>query len=117
MCRRVCLALGMLLIAPGAHGDPTNRFALELSGTRCGLVLIKTTDPAQLVAATPDVTPALVSLIGTFAQGKPVKRDVRLASGAIVRKSNDARLASIKLPALGSGGAADIELAFVTAPL
>jgi hypothetical protein len=44
-----------------------------------------------------------------------VKRDVRLTSGAVVRKASDGRLARVRLPALGSGGAPEIELGFVVA--
>ena len=52
-----------------------------------------------------------------FASGKPVKRDVRLASGAIIRRTNAARLVAVHLPLLGAGGAADVELGFAAAPL
>ena len=117
MHSRTWLVLFGLLVAGTAHADGTNRFALEMSGVRYGLVVLKTTATAQLVFSTQDVAPPLVALVGTFAQGKPVKKDVRLSSGAVVRKANDARLASVRLPALGSGGVADVELAFVAAPL
>jgi hypothetical protein len=104
--------------ADGANG---NRFALDLGGVRQGFVRAtvepEKTAPAQqrLVLTAQDVAPSLASLVETFAQGKVVKRDVRLTSGAVVRKANDGRLASVKLPALGSGGAPEVELGFVVA--
>jgi hypothetical protein len=95
-----------------AQADERARFALDLSGVRYGLVRASVEGEKMLVIGAQDVAPALVTLVDTFAQGKPVKRDARLTSGAVVRKANDARLVSVKLPALGSGGAADVELAF-----
>jgi len=121
MSGRAHLALGVTLTigaaAGAARADTTSRYALEMSGVRYGLVVLKSADAAQLVMTTQDVAPPLVALVGSFAQGTPVKRDLRLSSGAIVRRANDARLASVKLPALGSGGAAEIELAFVAPAL
>jgi hypothetical protein len=95
-----------------------NRFALDLGGVRQGFVraAVETDKSAparqQLVLTAQEVAVSLASIVETFAASKPVKRDVRLTSGAVVRKANDARLASVKLPALGSGGAAEIELGF-----
>jgi len=65
-----------------------------------------------LVIGAQEIAPSLVTLVDGFTQGKPVKRGVRLTSGAVVRKAEGARLLSVRLPALGSGGAADLELAF-----
>lgn len=120
MSGRACLALAVVLVlgaSRSASADTTGRFALEMSGERYGLVGLKSTEAAQLVVSTQDVTRPLVTLVGAFASGKPVKRDVRLASGAVIRRTNEARLTSVKLPQLGSGGAADVELAFAAAPL
>jgi hypothetical protein len=97
---------------PEARADERARYAFELSGVRHGLVRASIEGEKTLVIGAQDIAPSLVTLVDTFAQGKPVKRDVRLTSGAVVRKANDARLVSVKLPALGSGGAADVELAF-----
>jgi hypothetical protein len=95
-----------------------NRFTLDLGGVRQGFVRA-TVEPdksaparQQLMLAAQEVAPSMASIVEMFALGLPVKRDVRLTSGAVVRKANDARLASVKLPALGSGGAAEIELGF-----
>jgi len=107
--------------ASAANGANGNRFALDLGGVRQGFVRAtvepeKTAPPLQrLVLTTQEVAPSLASLVETFAQSKVVKRDVRLTSGAVVRKANDGRLASVRLPALGSGGAAEVELGFVVA--
>jgi hypothetical protein len=113
--------------ASGANGADGNRFALDLGGVRQGFVraTVERIDPSapdksapaqqRLVLTAQDVAPSLASLVETFAQSKVVKRDVRLTSGAVVRKANDGRLASVKLPALGSGGAAEVELGFVVA--
>ncbi len=118
MVGRACLVLGLVLAASTARADTatstTNRFALQLGGVPYGLVNATTTPSAQqLLVTTADIASPLVSLVGTFAQGKPVKRNLSLASGAVVRRANDARLTSVKLPAMGGGGTADIELVFV----
>lgn len=109
--------------ASAANGASGNRFALDLGGVRQGFVHA-TVEPdksaavqQRLVLTAQDVAPSLASLITTFVRGSVVKRDVRLTSGAVVRKANDGRLASVKLPALGSGGAAEVELGFVVAAL
>ncbi|MDB4934059.1 MAG: hypothetical protein JWP87_1031 [Labilithrix sp.] len=95
-----------------ARADDRARFALDLSGVRYGLVRASVEGEKTLVIGAQDIAPALVTLVDTFAQGKPVRRDARLTSGAVVRKANDARLTAVKLPSLGSGGATDVELAF-----
>ena len=110
-------ALATLAVAAHARSDEGARLALDLSGVRYGLVRATPTADKSLVVTAQDITPALVALVDTFTRGAPVKRDVRLTSGAIVRKTNDARLVSVKLPALGSGGAPEIELAFAASPL
>ncbi len=117
--------------ASAASSTNGNRFALDLSGVRQGLVRatvgpvgpvepVERVEPdkrapaqQRLVLTTQEIAPSLASLVQLFAQSKPIKRDVRLTSGAVVRKASDGRLASVKLPALGSGGAAEIELGFV----
>jgi hypothetical protein len=58
-----------------------------------------------------------VGLVASFAGGKAIRRDVRLASGAVVRRTNEARLVAVKLPQLGAGGSADVELDFASGPL
>ena len=113
-----------------AHADEraplapvASTFALELSGVRFGPVrALEASEPSSpcrktLLLATQDVAPPLATLLDAFLQRKPLKRDVRLTSGAVMRKANDARLVSMKLPALGSGGSADVELAFVVPAL
>lgn len=70
-----------------------------------------------LLVGAQEVSPSLVALVDAFAQGKRLERDVRLTSGAVVRKANGARLVSVKLPALGSGPVAGVELAFVVPAL
>ena len=104
-----------------ADVPPPASFALDLAGVRQGFVRATVgpdkSAPAQqrLVLTAQDVAPSLATLVQTFAQSKIVKRDIRLTSGAVVRKANDGRLASVKLPSLGSGGAADVELGFLVA--
>jgi hypothetical protein len=96
----------------------TGHFALELGGVRHGLVhAVESAEKSPsgqpyLVLGAQDVPPSLAAVVDTFLQGKPLKKDVRLTSGAVVRKANDARLVSVKLPALGSGTVADLELTF-----
>lgn len=120
MRQRVARSTGavfvLIVLAGSASADTTGRYALEMSGERYGLVTLKP-DAAQLVLTTPDVPRPLVTLVTAFASGKPVKRDVRLASGAIVRRTNAARLVTVHLPQLGAGGAADVELCFTAASL
>jgi hypothetical protein len=111
------------LFALTARADERALFSLDLSvandaRVRYGLVRAALEGERRLVVETHDVSPALVTLIDGFVRGQPIKRDVRLSSGAVVRKADGARLASVRLPALGSGGVADVELAFtIPAPL
>ncbi len=127
LARSVVLASLASLASLAAHEAraderaPASSFALDLAGVRQGFVRA-TVGPdksapslQRLVLTAQDVAPSLATLVETFAQGKIVKRDIRLTSGAVVRKANDGRLAAVKLPALGSGGAAEVELGFVVA--
>lgn len=101
-----------------APSPTSSRFALDLGGVRHGLVRATVdvertaTGQQHLVLVAQELSPSLVTILESFAQGKPVKKDLRLTSGAVVRKANDARLVSARLPALGSGGSTDIELGF-----
>ena len=110
------LGLSLLLLGIPAHAEPTNRLALELSGTRVGPVLAKAAD-RQLDVTVSEVTAPVVALASSFTQGRALKRDIRLSTGALVRKTNEAHLASIKYPAMGYGGGADVELVFAASPL
>lgn len=118
-------AIALVASAPSraARADERNHFALDLSGVRYGFVSASTegekgpTGQQRLVIGAQDLSSPLVTLVDGFSRGTPLKRDVRLTSGAVVRKANDARLVSVKLPALGSGGTADVELAFVVPAL
>jgi len=102
----------LTLLTLTARADERALFSLDLSGVRYGLVRASVEGERRLVVDAQDVAPSLVALVDGFAQGKPVKRDVRLTSGAVVRKAEGARLVAVKLPALGSGGAPEVELAF-----
>ena len=95
-----------------ARADERALFSLELSGVRYGLVRATVEGEKKLLVDAQDIAPSLAALVDAFVQSKPVKRDVRLTSGAVVRKAEGARLLSVRLPALGSGGAAEVELAF-----
>lgn len=118
----VALALASVLAAGHARADErtttSNRFALDVGGVRHGFVRATVdvertaTGQQHLVLTAQELSPSLVVLLDAFAQGKTVKRDVRLTSGAVVRKANDARLVSAKLPSLGNGGPTDLELGF-----
>ena len=77
-----CAVVILLALAGSAAADTTGRYALEMSGERYGLVVLKP-DATQLVVSVQDLPRPLVSLVTAFASGKPVKRDMRLASGAI----------------------------------
>lgn len=105
------------LYASSARADEHTLFALDLSGARHGLVRAAVSADHKLVIEAPELAPGLVAVIDGFVQGKPVKRDVRLTSGAVARKAEGARLVAVKLPALGSGGAADVELVLAISSL
>lgn len=100
------------------RGSTSNRFALDLGGVRYGFVRatvdVERTRAGEqhLVLTAQELAPSLVTLLDAFTQGKPVKKDIRLTSGAVVRKANDAKLVSARLPSLGSGGSTDVELGF-----
>lgn len=111
------LAAFTLSFALTARADERALFSLDLSAAndarvRYGLVRAVLEGERRLVVETHDVSPALVTLIDGFVRGQAIRRDVRLTSGAVLRKTDGARLAALRLPAIGSGGAADVELAF-----
>ena len=119
----VLLLVGATLLVGSAHADErasaAGRYALEIGGVRHGLV--RTVESAEkspsgqplLVLGAQDISPALGTFVDGFVRGSVAKKELRLTSGAVMRKANDARLFSVKLPALGSGNIADLELAFV----
>jgi hypothetical protein len=117
-----CAVSGSLASRPARadeHSSPTNgHFALDLGGVRHGFVraavdIEKTSTGQQhLVLTAQELTPSLAAMVDSFTRGVLVKRDIRLTSGAVVRKANDARLVSAKLPSLGAGGSTEIELGF-----
>ena len=100
-----------------SRADERALFSLDLSGVPYGLVRATIEGEKKLVVNAQDIAPSLVTLVDAFAQSKPVKRDLRLTSGAVVRKAEGARLLAVKLPTLGSGGVADVELAFAVAAI
>lgn len=105
-------ALAVAVVAVPCHADERARYALDMSGVRYGMVRATVERENHLVLGAQEIAPSFVALVDAFAQGKPVKRDVRLTSGAVVRKAEGAKLLSVRLPALGSGGAPDVELVF-----
>lgn len=101
-----------------AEPRPSNQFALDLGGVRRGFVraALGVDRPGaatrRLVLTAEVLTPSLAGIVDGFARGRPVKSDILLTSGAIIRKANGAALVSATLPSLGGGGSADVELGF-----
>jgi len=93
---------------------PLGTFLLQLGDAKVGSVrLLEGTREGSLVVSSGDVSPAVVSIVEAFVAGKTLKKDLKLSAGAVMRKAEGARLSVVKLPAMGSGGAAEIELDFV----
>jgi hypothetical protein len=91
-------------------------FDLRVGGSELGSVRsVPGGDPEKTITiAVSDITPALVSELRSFYEGKTSQKSLSLTSGAVVKRANEARLASVKLPAVGAGagGSAEIDLAF-----
>ena len=104
---RFTLLAGIVLVAASAQADDRGAYELRFGSTEMGSVRsVPGGDPEKSIAiATSDITPALVSELRAFYDGKTSQKSLVLASGAVVKRANEARLASVKLPAVGVGTA------------
>jgi hypothetical protein len=120
--------VALCALVPGSasaddRASASSRFALDVGGVRHGFVRASVdiertaTGQQHLVLTAPELAPPLVTVLDAFTQSKVVKKDVRLTSGAVVRKANDARLVSARFPSLGGGGSTDVELGFDAAAI
>ena len=67
----------------------------------------------NLVMATTDITPGVIVIVDRFVSGRPLATNLHLSTGAIVKKADRAKLTTVRLPSMGAGGAAEIELGFL----
>jgi hypothetical protein len=115
-CFAAALSTLFLLATTAQADDHGGAYELRVGGAELGSVRsVPVGDPEKSVTiATSDVTPALVNELRAFYEGKTAQKSLSLASGAVVKKANEARLASVKLPAVGAGAASpfEIDLAF-----
>jgi|GEM_PF-3010752 len=108
--RRGVTLAGTFLLQVGDGLPVGNVRAAELS-ERAG-------PPApNLVLTSAEITPALGAILDGFVAGKALRTSVRLSTGAVVKKAPDARLVSVRLPAMGGGGTPDVELGFLAGAL
>src|SRR4051812_46225022 len=77
----------LAVVAATARADERARYALDMSGVRYGMVRATIERENHLVLGAQEIAPSLVTLVDAFSRGLPVKRDVRLTSGAVVRKA------------------------------
>ncbi|MBX3186731.1 MAG: hypothetical protein KF819_06935 [Labilithrix sp.] len=105
------------LTARADDGKALGTFLLQIGETRVGSVrateLAERPGAPNLVVSSAEITPALGAIVDGFAAGKALRSSVRLSTGAVAKKAEGARLASVKLPAMGAGGALDLELGFL----
>lgn len=113
---RVFLVISLFVVPANAAGS----FQLEVDGARLGIV--KSVEGGEenrpLTIAFGEVTPALSTLVSGFADGRPLAtKKLTLTDGITIKRSQDARLMRVRLPAIGGGGAPDVALSFAALPL
>src|SRR5215212_2483866 len=100
-----CIAVftSALLASALAQADDRGAYELRIGGADLGSVRsVAGGDPEKTVTiATSAVTPALVSELRAFYEGKAAQKSLSLHSGAIVKRATEARLSSVKLPGVG----------------
>lgn len=67
----------------------------------------------NLVMATSEITPGVIVVVDGFVSGRALQTNLRLSTGAVVKKADRAKLSTVKLPPMGGGGASEIELGFL----
>ncbi len=119
--RRVSLlgALAPVLFSITAAADERHAFLLSMGELRVANVhasfapeQAKPSTP-NVIATTTEVTPAVSVVLDGFLRGRALSTNVRLSTDAVVKKADRALLSTVKLPAMGSGGPAEIELGFL----
>jgi len=100
-----------------AHADEGAAYELRVGGASLGSVRsINGGDPDKTVTiAATDISPALVAELRAFFEGKVAQKSLSLHSGAVVKRANEARLSSVKLPVVGTGAGVsppEVDLAF-----
>jgi hypothetical protein len=67
----------------------------------------------NLLVTSSEVTPSVSVLVDGFLAGKTLATSVRLSTPAVVKRTDRARLATVRLPSMGGGGVPEIELGFL----
>lgn len=119
----VSAALSTSLAAHAEDGGAGGRFALQVGEASVGQVRAveiaekRGPDAPNLVVTAPEISPALGGLVDGFVAGRALRTAVRLSTAAVVKKSPDARLVTLKLPSMGAGGAPELELGFLASSI
>lgn len=99
--------------------DRSGTFLLSMGELQVGSVRA-TVAPEQpkpsapnLLMSTGQVTPGVIVIVDRFVAGRGLQTNLRLSTGAVVKKADRAKLSSVKMPAMGGGGAPEIELGFL----
>jgi len=109
--------------ASGASARASGAFVLQVGDASVGTVraveVPEKGGPSapNLVVTAGEVTPALAGLVDGFVAGRALRTKLRLSTSAVVRRSPDAKLVTVKLPAMGSGGAPELELGFLASSI
>jgi hypothetical protein len=117
------MVLAIAATASAARAEPspsyaTGAFTLSVGTTQAGWVRsvegdAPREDGAVLVAVRFDtLSPALTRVVTSWLGGKVQRTDFALVSAAVMRKAPGARIASVRLPAIGFGAPAPVEIAF-----
>ncbi|MBS2018656.1 MAG: hypothetical protein JST00_37665 [Deltaproteobacteria bacterium] len=119
---RVALTASLLLalsVSGLAAADTGGTFLLSMGELQVGTVRA-TLSPEQakpaapnLVMSTTEVTPGVIVIVDGFVGGRALTTNLRLSTGAVVKKADRAKLTSVKLPSMGAGGAPELELGFL----
>lgn len=122
--------MAVVALASTARADSyaNGAFTLDVAGAHAGWVRsvegdAPREDGAVAVAVRFDaVSPALARVVTTWLDGKTGEVDFALTSAAVIRKAKAARIASVRVPAIGFGAPDPFEIGFEaktigTAPL
>lgn len=96
-----------------AHGG--QHVSLRIDGKAAGDVRVATGEPKTIAMTASSISPGLAAVLGELFGGSSVRKELQLQDGAAIRRVSGAVLRSVRMPAVGSGGAPDVELTWEVA--
>lgn len=117
--RAIGAAGAIAAVTSVAHADtPSSGMAATLGGAHAGWVRSVEGDAPRedgtvaLALRFDAVSPALAQIVAAWLEGRTLKTDLAVTSAAVLRKADGARIASIRLPALGFGAPEPFAIGF-----